>query len=333
MKKLILTILCVSLFIFWNCSSDDSIKISNENISDYTGTGSVSQGLATTITTNLLDCGRVAGVGTITDTDANTWIVPADVNYLDNSFPLASQMNNPCSGVTYSTAALAVAALDGSDVIEIDADGEIVTVYIFADNYFEMYVNGIPVGKDNVPFTEFNSDIVRFKVNRPFNVAMKLVDWEENLGIGTEDNSGFTHHAGDGGMVAVFKDINDNIIAVTDDTWKAQTFYTAPVKDLTCLSESGTTRLSTGCDTEGSNDGSSYYAVHWEVPSTWMDASYDDSDWPGATTYTNNEIGVDNKTSYTNYTDVFDGATDNAQFIWSTNVVLDNEVIVRKTIQ
>ncbi|EAY25434.1 hypothetical protein M23134_06693 [Microscilla marina ATCC 23134] len=36
---------------------------------------------------------------------------------------------------------------------------------------------------------------------------------------------------------------------------------------------------------------------------------------------------------YTNFSDVFDNATQNAQFIWSTNIVLDNVVIVRKTVE
>jgi hypothetical protein len=320
----------------WACSEDDAnVVIDNTDTigeSDYTGSGSVTQGLATTTTANLLECGRVAGIGTITDTDGTVWTVPAEVNYTDNSFPFASDMNNACSGNTYSTAAAATAALDGSDIIEIDANGEVITAYVFADNYFEMYVNGTAVGKDNVPFTQFNSDLVRFRVNRPFTVAMKLVDWEENLGLGTEENGGFTHHAGDGGMVAVFKDDNDDIISVTDNSWKAQTFYTAPVKSLSCLSENGSSRLSSSCDEEDSNDGSSYYAIHWEVPSTWTAIDYDDSDWPSATTYTNDEIGVDNKSSYTNYTDIFDDGSNDAQFIWSYNVVLDNEVIVRKTI-
>jgi hypothetical protein len=319
------------------CSNDDSEVVidttDTTEDTDYSGTGSVTQGLAKTLTTNLLDCGRVAGIGTITDSDGVVWTVPAEVNYVDDNFPFASDMNNPCGGNTYSTAAAAIDALDGSDIVEIDASGEVITAYVFADNYFEMYVNGTAVGKDNVPFTQFNSDIVRFRVNRPFTVAMKLVDWEENLGVGTEDNSGFTHHAGDGGMVAVFKDDNDEGISVTDNSWKAQTFYTAPVKSLSCLSESGSSRISSNCDDEGSNDGSSYYAVHWEIPSLWTDAAYDDSDWPSATTYSNDEIGVDNKSSYTNYTDIFDDASNDAQFIWSTNVVLDNEVIVRKTIQ
>jgi hypothetical protein len=303
----------------------------------YTGTGSVTQGLATNITTaNLYSTcsigSRVAAVGTITATDNTTWTVPAVTNFTNTAFPFASDLNNACNGNNYATSTAALAALNGSDIITIDANGELITAYIFADNYFEMYINGIPVGKDKVPFTEFNSSIVRFKVNKPFTIAMLLVDWEERLGVGAETNGGFTYHCGDGGIVAVFKDASNTIIAKTDSSWKAQTFYTAPIMNLACATESGTSRLSTTCSTADSNSGSTYYGLHWARPANWTTASFDDSTWPSATTYTNAAIGVDNKPSYTNFTTIFDDATNDAQFIWSKNVVLDNEVIVRKTI-
>jgi hypothetical protein len=307
------------------------------SFAQYTGTGSVTQGLATTITTaNLYSTcsvgSRVAAVGTITASDNTTWTVPAVTNFANASFPFASDLNNGCNGNTYATSTAALSALNGSDIVTIDASGEVITAYIFADNYFEMYINGIPVGKDKVPFTEFNSSIVRFKVNKPFTIAMLLVDWEERLGVGAETNGGFTYHAGDGGMVAVFKDASNTIIAKTDTSWKAQTFYTAPIMNLSCATESGTSRLSTTCSTADSNSGTTYYGLHWARPANWTTASFDDSTWPSATTYTNTVIGVDNKPSYTNFINIFDDASNDAQFIWSKNVVLDNEVIVRKTV-
>ncbi len=72
----------------------------------------------------------------------------------------------------------------------IDADGEVITGYIVADNYFEFYVNGKLVAVDPVPFTPFNSTIVKFKATRPVTYAFELVDWEEDLGLGTEVNFG-----------------------------------------------------------------------------------------------------------------------------------------------
>lgn len=313
-----------------NTDGDDT---DNGSGSVYAGTASVSQGLAVTTTENLFARGiRVAGLGSVEAIDGSIWIVPAQVNFTDDTFPFASDLHNVYRN-TYSSAVEAIDALDGSDIIEVDAGGEVITAYIFADNYFEMYVNGIAVGKDAVPFTEFNSSIVRFRVSKPYTIAMKLVDWEENLGLGSEGSNGSAYHPGDGGMVAVFKDESDAVVAITGSDWKAQTYYTAPITDLSCPTENGTSRLSADCSTNDSNDGTSYYALHWETPSNWYEETFDDSTWPNATTYTNNTIGVDNKPSYTNFTDIFDAASNDAQFIWSTNVILDNEVIVRYTVE
>ncbi|MEO0331016.1 MAG: hypothetical protein AAF223_04925 [Bacteroidota bacterium] len=314
-------------------NSNDTDDTSEGSGSTYTGTASVTQGVATTTTENLFPNGvRVAGLGSIEATDGTNWTVPAEVNYMDDEFPFASDLHN-VYGDTYNSAEAAVNALDGSDIVEIDPDGEVITAYIFADNYFEIYVNGIAVGKDPVPFTEFNSNIVRFRVTAPYTIAMKLVDWEENLGLGTENNQGSDYYAGDGGMVAVFKDEAENIIATTGSEWKAQTFYMAPIKDLSCPSEEGTTRITSNCNTDAVNDGSSFYALHWELPKDWMEENFDSSGWPDATTYTNETIVVNNKPSYTNFTNIFDDPENDAEFIWSTNVILDNEVIVRYTVQ
>lgn len=304
-------------------------------LGQYGGTGSVSIGIGNTTNSNLFSCtsGRIPKAGTVTATDNSIWNVPATVNFTNSAFPFASDLHNPCNGSTYTTSTEALNALNGADIVTVDSTGELITAYIFADNYFEMYINGVPVGKDNVPYTQFNSNIVRFKVNKPFTIAMLLADWEENLGIGTEYNNGFLHHAGDGGVVAIFKDANNSTVALTGSDWKAQTFYTSPIKDLTCPTENGTQRLSSGCSTSDSQDGSNYYGLHWNKPLDWMNHTFNDASWPNATIYSNSQIGVGNKPAYTNFTDIFDNPELDAQFIWSTNVVLDNEVIVRYTVQ
>jgi hypothetical protein len=38
---------------------------------------------------------------------------------------------------------------------------------LVADNYFELYINGM-IGVDATPFTPFNSHMVRFRVKRPY---------------------------------------------------------------------------------------------------------------------------------------------------------------------
>ena len=329
-------VVVLACFTITACKNGENAKKAIPKTSEvYTGTASVSQGPATVLTKNLLECdrGRKAPIGTVTATDGTEFTVPADVHFTDATFPMASNLFNPCTQVEYASDEEAIAALDGTDIIEVDADGKVITAYVFADNYFEMYINGVPVGKDNVPFTQFNSNIVRFKVHTPFTIAMKLVDWEENSGLGSEANRGKAFHPGDGGMVAVFKEASGEIIATTNADWKAQTYYTAPLRDLSCASEEGALRLSETCTTQDSNDGTAYYALHWQTPTNWQAADFNDSQWPNATEFSNKTIGVDNKPAYTNFINVFDNDKNDAKFIWSTNVILDNEVLVRYTVK
>lgn len=303
-------------------------------IAQYKGTGSVTQGKGSVSNSSIFSCvgGRVTATGSIAATDQTTWDLPASVNFMAGSFPFASDLYNPCNGATYANADLALAALKESDIVQIEPGGELVTAFVFADNYFEMYINGVPVGKDKVPFTPFNSSIVRFRVKRPFTIAMLLVDWEEALGLGTELNAGVNYHPGDGGMVAVFRDSSGTIIAATDQKWKAQTYYTAPVKDLACPVEQANYRYTNACSTSGETDGSAWFGLHWPRPQNWMGADFKDTAWPAAVEYTNQVVGVDNKPAYTNFTGIFDQPAHDAKFIWSSNLILDNEVLVRYTV-
>lgn len=61
--------------------------------------------------------------------------------------------------------------------------GEEFVAFLFADNYFELYVNGELLAIDPVPFTPFNSNVIRFTADRPATIAVMMVDWEENLGL------------------------------------------------------------------------------------------------------------------------------------------------------
>lgn len=288
----------------------------------YKGTGSITKGLAETQIENLMICNksrsRVSGVGIIKDESGQSWTVPGTNNF--NEAEKAFDLYNECSSVTPNS--LSEVNLDDVPVAEIDSDGEIITGYLFADNYFELYINGKLIAVDPVPFTPFNSNIVKFKVKTPYTIAVKLIDWEENLGLGSESNRGKEYHPGDGGFIASFSDGT-----ITNKAWKAQTFYTAPINDLSCLTEVGQKRLSTDCSTKSVDEGADFYGVHWKIPEHSFNTDFDDSQWPNATTYTEETIVVNNKKAYMNFIEKFSGA--GAEFIWSANVVLDNEVIVR----
>jgi hypothetical protein len=220
-------------------------------------------------------------------------------------------------------------------VIEIDRDGEVITGYIVADNYYELWINGKLVAVDATPFTPFNSSIVKFKVKRPYTLAFLLVDWEEHLGLGMERNPlppnprSVPYYPGDGGLIARFSDGT-----MTDSTWKAQSFYIAPLLDPKEVVEKGWVH-----DT-GSIGGRVHpyarrpdckeqcFAVHYPMPVNWQSPRFNDSLWPRAWEFTNEEIGVRSLPAYTRFPELFE----QARWIWSYNLVLDNVVIARKTV-
>jgi hypothetical protein len=288
-------------------------------------------GAATEIDPGLIDCGRgsrVSAVGEIASEDGMVWTVPAATQFA--TAPKATDLFNECGG----TELRALSELNLADVPVMDAGGsEEFTAYIFADNYFELYVNGALIAVDPVPFTPFNSNIVRFTADRPVTIAMMAVDWEENLGLGSERGRGADFQPGDGGLVAHIQDADGNTVLITDAGWKAQTFYTGPLKDRACLVADGQTRDSSACDTSGSNDATGYAMAHWAIPEDWMQPAFDDSEWPAASTYSNETVGVDGKNAFTNFTDVFDAAGADADFIWTSNLLLDNLVLLRGVIE
>lgn len=288
---------------------------------------SFSTGPATVVTKSLIDCGRgtrTSAVGNIQSEDGLMRVVPAKTHYA--TAPHAANLYNACDN--FEPASLSDVDIASIDVIDAGGSEEF-TAYIFADNYFELYVNGQLIAVDPVPFTPFNANVVRFTADRPVSLAIMGVDWEENLGLGSEAGRGSQYHPGDAGIVIHIKDATGNTAAITDDTWRAQTFYTSPLADRSCLVAKGQTRDSSACSTNAVSDASGISAAHWNIPDGWMLSDFDDSVWPQAVSFRNDTVGIDNKPSYTNFTDLFDAPDADAQFIWSSNLVLDNLVLLR----
>ena len=303
----------------------------------------VTQGSAKKITVeNLTNCGftnpkmnvRVAAVGEITATDGTVITMPAATALQKGLGPLSHDLYNECNQITpQNSAAVSTANVP---VIEVDRDGEVITGFIVADNYYEMYVNGKLVSVDNTPYTPFNSAIVKFKVKRPYTLAFLLVDWDEHLGLGMEVfpvpvvATTSKYYPGDGGLIARFSDGT-----VTDSSWKAQTFYIAPLMDPKEVVERGnihdTPNLGgrTHPFARKPDCQEKCYAVHYPIPANWQSPRFNDSNWPRAWEFTDQEIGVTNLPAYTRYPELFEGA----RWIWSQNLVLDNVVIARKTVR
>lgn len=284
--------------------------------------GSITQGAGTITTNDLMQScpsNHITPLGKITSTDNKQWVVPAETNFLTAN--KLSDLYNSCNNIIPNS--MTNVDITSVPITTVDENGEIITGYIFADNYFELYINGVLIGVDAIPFTPFNSSIVRFKVSRPYTIAVKLVDWEENLGLGSEIQSPTKlFHPGDGGFIAQF---SDGI--VTDSSWKAQSFYIAPIEDLNSVQElaNGTHSTTTATVTPSCN--ANCYGIHYEVPSQWISSDFNDSNWPNAKLYAASQ--VTNQPAYTNFANT---AWDKANFIWSSNLILDNLVLARKTV-
>ena len=300
---------------------------------------SVTQGPAKQQGEPLLECEEVKGwrvtaVGTITDQDGQVWTTPAKVAFSTGA--KATDLYNECNDVTLENAE----ALDLKTVpiVEVDSDGEVFTTYFFGDNYAEIYVNGKLIGVDPVPYWPFNTSVVRYRVKRPFVLGAKLVDWEENLSLGSEVMHGVPFHNGDGGFTAVTKNADGKVVDLTDESWRVQLFYCSPLLEWGDIVDTddkpGAKRNSLDCKSPEKEDAENGYAVRWPLPDSWSTIKFDDSQWSPAKTYTNEEIGGSlARPAYANFASLFDDPNDDAEFIWSSNLLLDNLVLARKVIQ
>jgi hypothetical protein len=319
------SIAVVSVAVLAAMSFTSSLSIGAEDRSS--STRSVTQGRAKTIVANMFECPggslvRPAGFGTIVASDGTTWTMPSATEF--QSGARAADLYNECAKVT--PASLSEVKVDAVPIVTIDPDGEVITGYLIADNYFELYVNGKLVGVDAIPFTPFNSAIVRFKAKRPITYAVKLVDWEENLGLGTERGRS-PFHPGDGGFIARFSDGTQ-----TDSSWKAQSFYISPLQSPDEVVEKGnvhdtpTLKRTYPEAPDNAACGESCFAVHYPQPKDWNAKNFDDKNWPSAFEFTLGQMGAERLKAYTNVRDAFG----DAKVIWSNNLVFDNVVLVRK---
>lgn len=263
---------------------------------------------------------REALCGEVTAEDGSRWALPAPIS---GGAP-AVDVFNECTG----EGANPDYEMELTTKI-LDENGHDITAFLFGDNYFELYVNGEFMGRDAVAFTPFNSHVARYRVSYPITYAVSLVDWEGYLGVGLEDQ-GERIHIGDAGFIATFSDGT-----VTNQDWKCKAFYVAPLDNPDCLELDANGNLdSSACprtdDTVsciGNDPTRTCRAAHQPLPDNWMSPEYDDSGWVPATTYTADE--VTNAAGFRNYEDSLFASS---QFIWTSNLNLDNHVICRLTV-
>ena len=301
------------------------------NSSEIDALPSISKGRAVDNVSRIFECDvpgwRVTAAGTISGQDNQNWTVPAETVF--TSAPKATDLFNECNDVLMANEN----ELNPNSIplVELDKDGEVFVGYLFGDNYFEFFVNGEIIAVDPVPYWPFNTSAVRFKVKRPFVAGVKMIDWSENLGLGSETMRGVPFHTGDGGFVAVFKNADGDVISTTDNSWKVQPYYIAPLLDASCVAAD---RTSENCVVPPKPEAENAYGAHWKLPEDWGSKNFDDSHWQNATLYTNEDIGGSiQRPAYQNFTGLFDDPANDAEFIWSKNLLLDNVVLGRRVIE
>ena len=195
------------------------------------------------------------------------------------------------------------------------ASAETFSADVWADNWFEMRINGIQVADDSVPITterSFNAESFTFEAERPFTIGLVAKDFIEN-DTGLEYIGIRRQQMGDGGVIAQIKDASGSTVAVTNADWQCHVIHTAPLNKA-CESESDPVAGKGVCAFDIS-----------EEPDSWDKAAFDASDWPLASVYTSDQ--VDPKLGYNE----IDWSED-AQFIWGPDLEQSNTILCRITI-
>lgn len=198
----------------------------------------------------------------------------------------------------------------------LDESAHTFRVEVWADNWFAFFVDGTPVYEDTVPITterSFNAEVFTFTGTYPLQLSFVVRDFIEN-DTGLEYIGSRRQQMGDGGFIAQVTDVDTNeIVAVTDTSWKSLVTHHAPV-DAACV------------DLENPIPGEGPCANRIiDEPAQWTILDFEDSAWAPA---------VEHSVSAVRPKDGYDTIDwdPSAQIIWSADLEKDNTILLRKTI-
>ncbi len=184
---------------------------------------------------------------------------------------------------------------------------------VWADNWFALYVNGKKVGEDSVPITtekSFNSSKIKFTATYPFTIGIIAKDYTANSS-GLEYIGTSRQQIGDGGIIIQIREISSGkVVAYSSKDWKVLVVNKAPV-NADCVKSKNPT---VDCK-----------YINTPIPNGWATTAYKDSTWKSASEYSKVAVGV--KEGYFDYT-----WTSGSSIVWSTNLKLDNTILLRKII-
>lgn len=193
---------------------------------------------------------------------------------------------------------------------------ETFTADVWADNWFEMRINGTQVAEDSVPITterSFNAESFEFAAERPFVIGLVAKDFKEN-DSGLEYIGTRRQQMGDGGVILQILNGSGAAVAVSNSAWQCLVVHTAPL-DKACESEINPVAGIGACAFEAS-----------EEPVGWDQAGFDASNWPQASVFTEREVSP--KDGY----DRIDWV-DEAELIWGPDLEQSNTILCRLVVE
>jgi len=198
----------------------------------------------------------------------------------------------------------------------VAVSAETFSVDVWADNWFEMRVDGVKIAEDSVPITterSFNAESFTFETERPFLIGLVAKDFKAN-DTGLEYIGTRRQQMGDGGVIVQIRDAAGNSVAVSNSDWQCLVIHTAPL-DKSCEDESNPVAGKGACAFEAMDE-----------PEGWDQAGYDASDWPQASVYS--ERAVRPKGGY----DRIDWV-EGAELIWGPDLEQSNTVLCRLLVE
>jgi hypothetical protein len=165
---------------------------------------------------------------------------------------------------------------------DLSGDATRITGTIYADNYFELYVNGERVAVDPLDFTPHQAVQVSFDVPQGTLAVYAIVASDFATESGYEYTESSSPQLGDGGLIAVFSDGQS-----TGADWKCYTALYGPTE----ASEAA------GCN---ANNLDACAVSESAIPDGWADVDFDDSGWEQATEHSAQAVGWGRNPDYRN---------------------------------
>jgi hypothetical protein len=187
---------------------------------------------------------------------------------------------------------------------------------VWADNWFEMRVDGVQVAEDSVSITterSFNAESFTFDAEPPFVVGVVAKDFKEN-DTGLEYIGTGRQQMGDGGLILQIMDSSGDPVLVSNGDWQCDVIHSAPL-DKSCESESNPVAGEGACGFTSS-----------EEPDNWDSADFDASSWAAADVYSAQQVSP--KDGYDRIT-----WAESAELIWGPDLEQSNTVLCRATVE